>query len=72
MLAGEESYSCDVCGMKFASQSNFKKHEMVHTTENPFSCNLSLCHRFAIFRSWWLWGSNRSAIGVVEGLSSAR
>ena len=34
------SYQCTYCGKRFISQSKLKIHEMIHTGERPFKCEI--------------------------------
>ena len=34
-----EMFPCDVCGKKFLSKANKKRHEMQHSEDNPHKCN---------------------------------
>ena len=34
------SFSCDHCTKKFVDKSDLKRHEIVHSKESPFDCNM--------------------------------
>jgi len=42
MTHGERQYTCPVvgCGKKFLDNSKLKRHQLVHTGEKPFKCEL--------------------------------
>lgn len=33
-------YDCDVCSMQFTAKSIFERHQLKHTGEKPFACNM--------------------------------
>ena len=37
---GEKPYVCSICDRGFAFKNNLKRHQMIHSDERNFKCNL--------------------------------